>query len=141
MLFLPVKIAFFWAFENNFILSSKSYTATKSGIAPQQKSGSLQNLKLKLTRHELIISNVFCKDPCTHICARAVNASVHNKLWEVYPVSIFDTETFKICIKFWDWDWDFMNWSKRFRLIPRLWPGNDFLGSKICDERDQQLHF
>ena len=98
--FLPVKIPFFWALENNFILSSKSYTATKSGIAPQQKSGSLQNLKLKLTRHELIISNVFCKDPCTHICARAVNTSVHNKLWEVYPVSIFDTETFKICIKF-----------------------------------------
>ena len=39
--FLPLKIAFFWGFENNYILSSKSYIATKSEISPQQKIGSL----------------------------------------------------------------------------------------------------
>ena len=45
--FLPLKIAFFGGFENDNILSSKSYTVTKSGISPQRKLGSLQNLKLK----------------------------------------------------------------------------------------------
>ena len=33
--FLPLKIAFFEGFENDNILSSKSYTVTKSGISPQ----------------------------------------------------------------------------------------------------------
>ena len=31
------KIAFFWGFENDSILSSKPYTVTKSGISPQRK--------------------------------------------------------------------------------------------------------
>ena len=44
--FLPLKIAFFEGFENDNILSSKSYTFTKSGISPQRKLGSLRNLKL-----------------------------------------------------------------------------------------------
>ena len=35
MRFLPLKIAFFEGFENDNILSSKSYTVTKSGISPQ----------------------------------------------------------------------------------------------------------
>ena len=48
--FLPLKIAFFGGFENDDILSSKSYTVTKSGISPQRKLGSLRNLKLKLIR-------------------------------------------------------------------------------------------
>ena len=51
MRFQPLKIAFFWVFENDNISSSKSYTATKSRISPQRKLGSLQNLKLKLIRH------------------------------------------------------------------------------------------
>ena len=38
--FLPLKIAFFEGFENDNILSSKSYTVTKSGISPQRKLGS-----------------------------------------------------------------------------------------------------
>ena len=37
------KIAFFGGFENNDILSSKSYTVTKSEISPQRKIGSLLN--------------------------------------------------------------------------------------------------
>ena len=49
--FLALKIAFFGVFENDNILSSKSYTVTKSGISPQRKLESLQNLKLKLKRH------------------------------------------------------------------------------------------
>ena len=48
--FLPLKIAFFEGFENDNILSSKSYTVTKSGISPQRKLGSLRNLKLKFIR-------------------------------------------------------------------------------------------
>ena len=38
--FLPLKIAFFEGLENDNILSSKSYTVTKSGISPQRKLGS-----------------------------------------------------------------------------------------------------
>ena len=48
--FLPLKIAFFEGFENDNILSSKSYMVTKSGISPQRKLGSLRNLKLKFIR-------------------------------------------------------------------------------------------
>ena len=48
--FSALKIVFFGVFENDNILSSKSYTVTKSGISPQQKLGSLQNLKLKFIR-------------------------------------------------------------------------------------------
>ena len=44
------KIAFFWGFKNDKILSSKSYTVTKSEISPQQKLESLRNLKIKLIR-------------------------------------------------------------------------------------------
>ena len=33
--FLPLKIAFFGGFENNYNFSSKLYTATKSRISPQ----------------------------------------------------------------------------------------------------------
>ena len=43
-------LAFFEGFENDNILSSKSYRVTKSEITPQLKLGSLQNLKLKLIR-------------------------------------------------------------------------------------------
>ena len=39
--FLPLKIAFFGGFQNDNVLSSKSYTVTKSGISPQRKLGSL----------------------------------------------------------------------------------------------------
>ena len=49
--FLALKIAFFGVFENDNILSSKSYTVTKSGISPQRKVGSSRNLKLKLIRY------------------------------------------------------------------------------------------
>ena len=45
------KIVFFGHFKNDNILSSKSYTVTKSEISPQRKLGSLQNLKLKLIKH------------------------------------------------------------------------------------------
>ena len=45
--FLTLKIAFLGVFENDNILKSKSYTVTKSEISPQQKLGSLRNLKLK----------------------------------------------------------------------------------------------
>ena len=38
--FLPLKIAFFGRFENDNILSSKSYTVTESGISSQRKLGS-----------------------------------------------------------------------------------------------------
>jgi len=38
--FLALKIAFFGGFENDKILSSKSYTVTKSVISPQRKLGS-----------------------------------------------------------------------------------------------------
>ena len=49
--FLALKIAFFGGFENDNILSSKSYMVTKSEISPQRKLGSLRNLKLKFIRH------------------------------------------------------------------------------------------
>ena len=45
--FLALEIAFFGGVENDNILSSKSYTVTKSGISPQRKLGSLRNLKRK----------------------------------------------------------------------------------------------
>ena len=61
MRFLPLKIAFFEGFENDNILSSKSYTVTKSGISPQRKLGSLRNLKLKLIRYKLITKKIFVK--------------------------------------------------------------------------------
>ena len=48
--FLPLKIAFFGGFENHNILSSKSYTVTRSGISPKRKLGSLRNFKLMLIR-------------------------------------------------------------------------------------------
>ena len=40
---LLIKITFFGGFENDNILSSKSYRVTKSEITPQQKLGCLQN--------------------------------------------------------------------------------------------------
>ena len=48
--FLALKIAFFGGFEDDDILSSKSYKVTKSGVSPQRKIGSLRNLKLKFIR-------------------------------------------------------------------------------------------
>ena len=48
MCFYCLKL--FWGFENDNILSLKSYTVTKSGISPQQKLGYLRNLRLKLAR-------------------------------------------------------------------------------------------
>ena len=59
--FLPLKIAFFEGFENDNILSSKSYTVTKSEISPQRKLGSLRNLKLKFTRYDLTTKFFFVK--------------------------------------------------------------------------------
>ena len=44
--FLALKIAFFGGFENDNILSSKSYMVTKSEISPQRKLVSLRNWKL-----------------------------------------------------------------------------------------------
>ena len=55
------KIAFFLVFKNDNILSSKSYTVTKSEISPQRKLGSLQNLKLKLIRYKLTTRLFFVK--------------------------------------------------------------------------------
>ena len=55
------KIAFFWVFKNDNILSSKSYTVTKSEISPQLMLGSLRNLKLKLMRHYLTTKKIFMK--------------------------------------------------------------------------------
>ena len=64
--FLALKIAFLGGFENDNILSSKSYTVTKSGISPQPKLG--QNLKLKLIRYEFIAKKCFVKiRTCTHM--------------------------------------------------------------------------
>ena len=48
--FLALKIACFGVFENDNVLSSKSYTVTKSGISPQRKLGSLRNLRLMLIK-------------------------------------------------------------------------------------------
>ena len=48
-------------FENDNILSSKSYTVTKSGISPQRKLGSLRNFRLFLIRYELISVLIFVK--------------------------------------------------------------------------------
>ena len=50
---LTFKIAVFWGFKNDKILSSKSYAITKSEISPQRKLGSLRNFKLKFTRYDL----------------------------------------------------------------------------------------
>ena len=58
---LPLKIAFFWVFENDNILSSKSYTVTKSGISPQRKLGSLRNFRLFLIRYKVISKFFFVK--------------------------------------------------------------------------------
>ena len=48
--FSPLKIAFFEGFQNDNILSSKSYMVSKSRISPKWKLGSLPNLKLKFIR-------------------------------------------------------------------------------------------
>ena len=58
---LPLKIVFFWVFDNDNILSSKSYTVTKSGISPQGKLGSLRNFRLFLIRYEVISKFFFVK--------------------------------------------------------------------------------
>ena len=55
------KIAFFWVLKNDNILSSKSYTVTKSEISPQRKLRSLRNLKLKFIRHLLTNKKIFMK--------------------------------------------------------------------------------
>ena len=47
---LPHKMLFFGGFENDNILSSKSYRVTKSRISRQRKVRSLPNLKLLLKR-------------------------------------------------------------------------------------------
>ena len=44
-----LKIAFFWGFKNDNILSSKSNTVTKSEISPQRKLESLRNYISALT--------------------------------------------------------------------------------------------
>ena len=41
--FFSAENCVFGGFENDNILSSKSYKVTKSGISPQRKLGSLQN--------------------------------------------------------------------------------------------------
>ena len=48
--FLALKITFLGGFENDNILSSKSYAVTKCEISPQRKLGSLRNMKLKYIR-------------------------------------------------------------------------------------------
>ena len=78
MRFLALKIAFLGGFENDNILSLKSYTVTKSGISPQRKLGSLQNLKLMLIGGEWL-STKMCKDPCMHMRVWAVNARARDK--------------------------------------------------------------
>ena len=59
--FLLLKIVFFGGFENDNILSSKSYMVTKSEISPQRKVGSLQNLKLKFIRKDSTTKFFFVK--------------------------------------------------------------------------------
>ena len=56
--FLALKIAFLGGFENDNILSSKSYTVTKSKVSPQRKLGSLRNLKFKLMRYQSITKKI-----------------------------------------------------------------------------------
>ena len=55
------KIVFFWVFKNDNILSSKSYTVTKSEISPQRMLGSLRNLKLKFISNYLTTKKNFMK--------------------------------------------------------------------------------
>ena len=59
--FFALNIAFFGGYENDDILSSKSYTVTKSVISPQRKLGSLRNLKLKFIRWDLTTKFFFVK--------------------------------------------------------------------------------
>ena len=49
--FLPLKIAFFWVSGSDKNFRSKSYMVAKSEISPQQKLGSLRNLRLFLKRY------------------------------------------------------------------------------------------
>ena len=53
MRFLALKIVFLGGFENDNILSSKSYMVKKSGISPPRKLGSLRYLQRKLIRYKL----------------------------------------------------------------------------------------
>ena len=47
------KMAFFWVFENDNILVLNYTRLQKSGISPQQKLGSLQNLKFIRGKHQI----------------------------------------------------------------------------------------
>ena len=78
MRFLPLKIVFFWVFENDKSFRSEPYMVSKNRISPQRKLGSLRNLRLFLKRHEVIDNFFSRKDPCLYTCAQAVNARVHD---------------------------------------------------------------
>ena len=54
--FIVLKIAVFWVFENVHILSSKSYTVTKSGISPQRMFRSLPKKLKKMHKQMLGVS-------------------------------------------------------------------------------------
>ena len=69
--FFTAQKCVFWGVN---ILSSKSYTVTKSGISPQRKLGSLRNLKFKFTRYVLTTKFFSRKDPCTYTHVQVVNA-------------------------------------------------------------------
>ena len=65
MHFLALNIAFFEGFENDNILSSKSYTVTKSGIVPQRK---LRSYLIHAHKIRVKYQNIFVK---LRACSRA----------------------------------------------------------------------
>ena len=64
--FLALKIAFFGGFENDNILSSKSYTVKKSGIYPQQKPVGACACTDLYEIYLMSSSFKFCKTPRFH---------------------------------------------------------------------------
>ena len=65
--FLPLKIAFFWGFERDNILSSKSYT----------KARIFAKFETYVHKMGLYHQIFFRKDPCTHTRVRVINARTH----------------------------------------------------------------
>ena len=85
---LPLKIAFFWVFENDNILSSKSYTVTKSEISPQRQLGSLRNLKLILIRQE--VNTKFFSQRSVYIHARKMRKPARARFLHLRPCACTD---------------------------------------------------
>ena len=112
------KIVVFGGFKNDNILSSKSYTITKSEISPQGKLGYLQNLKLKLIRHLLTIKKISWRS--VHRCAHTSCKRAHSR-WNVCVrvcnsyARIYATIFMKIVLVV---SWCFMNLSFKFCKDP-----------------------